>query len=308
VGVRSCLRRIARFIKAVLRAGLVAAALLVLRFLGKGREEPASRSGPETTPPEEPHRVPHGPEAPGVTGKLQVLGRRIALGMVLLATLSALAAWRASDFDESASQDTAVYWQEVDQRAATERLDQDAVNEDVRNFSDYEQYELLGSALRQAATQPGQTNLAAELFEAQSEEELRQARLALAQFSVSQPVIGSNPGEDSQTLSYPVAGAYQRLLAQDRQNTRLRPDEERQLALTGEQRSVYLTGVAAAFIAALVLLTIASVSIRTAPSTGELAVQTSAGRRLTARNALISSAILLGVVASALFIVVIGSG
>jgi hypothetical protein len=274
---------------------------------GQRAEETASPIALDVSPARQQQQDPERAPTPEVPAKLG-LGRRIALGMVLLASLSALAAWRASDFDESASQETAVYWQEVNQRAATERLDQEAVNQDVRNFSEYEQDRLLGSSLQQAADQPKQANSAAELLEAQSLDELRQARLALSEFDVSLPVVIANPKRGLASLTYPAAGAYGELLAQDRQNTRLRPDEQRQMALDNEQRSVYLTGIAAIFIAALVLLTIASVSMETTPGKVGSPGQASPGRRVTARGALTASAMLVGTVASVLGIAILAAG
>jgi len=221
---------------------------------------------------------------------LRTLRVRITFGIVVVSILSAVAVWRASVYDERAAHSDALFRQQLVLQQQLERADEDNVTAEVTYFGDYERHALLARLLLQdaAAHPPLRPQL--------KQQAAREQTLAAAQLSGFSYVYPQT--RRSGRVSYKPSSAYQSARDQDTEFERFQPGEHRQEATDQHLRGVNLTGVAAAFIAALVLMTLAQVSLGTGEKTSE--------SRLGIARLLAGSGFALALCGAILFVVVIG--
>ncbi|HWF50866.1 MAG TPA: hypothetical protein VG294_09525 [Solirubrobacteraceae bacterium] len=195
----------------------------------------------------------------------KVFRSRVALGIVALSILSALAGWRASVFDEQSSSSTATYHQELLVQQQREQQHEATISRDLDKFGEYEQHwGMAAAAARQRPSGPA-ARVALDALYAQ---EKVAAEEILAGFEAAYPT--SHPGALG-SLRYPAAAAYLGQITGDTELQGLRPRAALDDARRRDKRALELNLVAALFIAALVLLTAAQVTLGRAsrPQTAE---------------------------------------
>jgi hypothetical protein len=181
-----------------------------------------------------------------------VFRSRVAIGIVLLSIFSAVAAWRASVFDEKAVNAGARFHQELIVQQQRSRTHATAVSRDLTHFLDYERAWFMANALDRAARKPGaDPSLARE-----AQRERTAAEELLEGFEVRRPTAFPDG-----TSSYDPAAAYKRDVTGDIELQGLRPAEALRTSEDRRHRAVDMTFVAALFVAALVLLTLAQVMV-----------------------------------------------
>jgi hypothetical protein len=182
----------------------------------------------------------------------RVFRSRVALAIVVVSILSALAGWRASVFEERASNAGAVFHQDLLLQQRLERQHEGDVARDIGQFTEFEQHWFLAHALRHAAAAGG----ASAALAGMGQQEAVAADQALHNFSVIPP--HSVPDG---TSSYDAAAAYRQDAVGDVELEGLHPREVLENSDALRSRAVNMTGVAALFIAALVVLTLAQVTL-----------------------------------------------
>jgi hypothetical protein len=172
----------------------------------------------------------------------RVFRSRIALAIVLVSILSAVAGWRASVFDEQANAQSAVYYQDLLVQQRLERQHEARVAQDITQYGELEQDWFLGHVLSdpQAAEQQ---KLAADQ--------------TLHNFEVSDYPTVYTDG----TSTYDPAAAYARDVTNDTALEALHPAAVLEEADRIRDKAVNMTFVAALFVASLVLLTLAQVTL-----------------------------------------------
>jgi hypothetical protein len=190
----------------------------------------------------------HGDEVEGLESGLdtaahRVFRSRVALAIVLVSILSAAAGWRASVFDERASDGGAVYYQDLLLQQRLERSHEANVAQDIIQYGELEQDWLLAHAMRSDPQASEQQKVAAEQ--------------TLHNFHVSRALSIFTDG----TSSYDPARAYALEVAPDPALVTLHPEQVLRSSDSVRSQALHMTAVAALFVAALVLLTLAQVTL-----------------------------------------------
>lgn len=244
-------------------------------------------------------QVLRGEEAGGLEADVEaatraVLRSRLAVGIVALSILSSLAAWRASVFDEHAGNAGAVFQQEVVVQQQRERAHQASVARDLIQFGEFERHWFMASVLARDARVRG----AGPDLSREAGREAVAAEQLLSGFRALSPTLQSAGGS-----GYDVAAAYRRDASVDIELAGLHPADA--LAESGRRRAqaVRMAGVAALFVAALVLLTVAQVMVRQRRPRTHLGPEDS-DPRWSASHTLAVGGTSVGLLAGALFLLV----
>lgn len=196
---------------------------------------------PEGDPPEE-------------KGGLSRLRFWAAAGMVAASTLSALAVLMVSLYDETGSQEDALYRQQLVAREEASRTREEQVAQDLALFGSYEQHVARAQDLRQAAARAGEPRLA-DALRARAERALAISSALYHDFQVTYPSTGRRGG-----LSYDPSGAYEissrSAFALDED---VNPAPHRLAARSARNDGVGMAGIAALFLFAVVLFTLSQV-------------------------------------------------
>jgi hypothetical protein len=219
------------------------------------------------------------------TAAHRVFRSRVALAIVLVSILSAAAGWRASVFEERASDSGAVYYQDLLLQQRLERSHEGRVAQDITQYGELEQAWFLSHAMSSDPQSSEQQKVAAEQ--------------TLGDFQTGEVPATYTDG----TSSYDPARAYAREVASDNDLKALHPTEVLQKSDSFRNQAVNMTGVAALFVAALVLLTLAQVTlgrrVRAAP-------KSSGGEKTgwSISHTFLTAGMLVALVAGALFVLV----
>jgi hypothetical protein len=190
----------------------------------------------------------HGDEAEELESGLdsaahRVFRARVALAIVLVSIMSAAAGWRASVFDERASDGGAVYYQDLLLQQRLERSHEANVAQDIIQYGELEQDWLLAHATRSDPQASEQQKVAAEQ--------------TLHNFHVGDALTTYTDG----TSFYDPARAYASEVASDTGLVALHPEQVLRRSDSVRGQALDMTAVAALFVAALVLLTLAQVTL-----------------------------------------------
>jgi len=176
----------------------------------------------------------------------------IALGIVVVSVSSAVAGWRAELFNEYAAQSEGLFRQQLVTLQQRERVYEEQVTSDLRQFGTYEQEISFGQQLqREANTATG--SLAARLAVA------AQGENTLAALNQNQNFFALEPRPLGGAATYAPASAY--LRASEGALEEFDPAGLRREARTDRTNAVNMTGIAVLFVTALVLLTLGQVTL-----------------------------------------------
>jgi hypothetical protein len=190
----------------------------------------------------------------------------IPLGIVIVSVLAALLGWRASVSDESAAHAEELSRQDLVQQQQLLVQNNHAVDSDVSTFGQFAQYSVLAHSLRQDAAKVTGA-LSAELT-AEAQSDLGIARYLAKQityqnyrFDPTNP--SGNPALRSDGTYAPghPYNAAQGLAGAENADTALHglaPEQLYQTAETDHGRGVDFEGIAALFVAVMVMLTVAA--------------------------------------------------
>jgi hypothetical protein len=178
----------------------------------------------------------------------------VAIGIVLVSTSSAVAAWRAETFNEYAGQNEAIYRQEVAGLEQRLRVDEEAVTSDMAQLPRVEQAavldHLLGSASKRAT---GAHGVALRIATVDQSALVNQAQRQ--DFEALSPFVAKGK------TTFEPAPAIRNMVDNDVELGRLEPALYHERASADRDRSVKMTVVAAMFVLALVLLTVCDVRL-----------------------------------------------
>lgn len=212
----------------------------------------------------------------------RALRARVALAIVALSIFSAVAGWRASVFDERSSSSNAVFHQDLLLQQQLEADHEGAVARDVTQYGQLEQNWFMASRSAQSGSAQA------------AERERTAAEEAGNQFEVQTPTLNANG-----TVSYDPASAYSSGVATDTELGGLHPAAALAASNSESDQAVNMTGVAALFVAALVLFTLAQVMLGRRPRRASLAIG-----RWTTSHTLVLGGTLLTATAAVLFVLV----
>lgn len=224
----------------------------------------------------------------------RVLRARVALAIVALSIFAAVAGWRASVFDERSSSANAMFHQDVVVQQQLEANHEATVARDITQYSELEQHWFMAARLQRDAGAPG---AASSTLQSAGSERVA-AEESLANFEAQAPQLYTNG-----TASYDPATAYTHDVAGDTRLGGLHPAAALRRSNSESDQAVNMTGVAALFVAALVLFTLAQVTLgrRIRPRGRETAGRWSishtfvlAGTLLTATAAVLFTLVMLG--------------
>jgi hypothetical protein len=227
------------------------------------------------------------------TNSLRTLRRRVAAGIVVVSVMSAFAAWRSSVHDEYGSQHDAEYRQDLVLLQQAERSTEEQIAQEVSLFGSYEEHAVQARSMSSEARRAradADTQLASRLALASQAE----SSIANAQ------QFGFQDGYPQRTragYTYNPQTAYEFAASGDLASAQHRPAEQRRLATAEHRTGVHLEGIAALFIAALVLLTFAEV-------VGAGQDRTDGRIPVGATRMFAASGVTVALVASALFLMV----
>jgi hypothetical protein len=198
-----------------------------------------------------------GPEGSlhGAAGGLSRLRVWAAVAIVVVSVASALAVLKASVYDEEASQEDAVYRQQLLTRQQADRSSEEAVAEDLFLFGGYEQQVLRARDLRRgAAALSGVPRLAAALRR-RAERERAIAAALVEGFRVALPAAGRHGAPAfNPSFAYWSATHSPQALEAD-----VGPRRHRLAARAARRDGERMAVVAAIFLLALLFLTLAQV-------------------------------------------------
>lgn len=176
----------------------------------------------------------------------------IALGIVVVSVSSAVAGWRAELFNEYAAQSEGLFRQQLVTLQQRERVYEEQVTSDLRQFGTYEQEISFGQQLQRDANRTT-GSLAARLAVA------AQGENTLAALNQNQNYLALEPSPLGGAATYAPASAYMR--ATEGALEDFDPAGLRLEARTDRTDAVNMTGIAVLFVAALVLLTLGQVTL-----------------------------------------------
>lgn len=214
--------------------------------------------------------------APTLTDRLH---NWLPIAIVLVSVLAAVMGWQASLAEESATHTDALARQNFVSQQSVMLQKVQGVDSDLRLFGSYEQYSLMGQALLADSGKVGGAQGQALTEEGQGD--IQVAHALGGQFADStnySPVYPENyndsyhygqlqgTGTYLAGSPYPVAATLLNQVSSDASLTSLEPDRLQARAEDARAQAVKLVGLAALFIAALVLFTLAAVNqgVRTA--------------------------------------------
>lgn len=180
----------------------------------------------------------------------------VALGIVVVSILAAGMAWRSSVWGERSGNTDELTRQDQVQLEQILSSQTEQVNQDIRVFNQFEEATLLAQELAADSNKvkPGQERLELQLEAGSQRAEAKSQRRF---FNASAPAV-----DPDGTVRYDAAFAQRVLRSYSPELEVLRPDELREEAREANLKSVRLTGLAALFVAALLLLTLAEVTRR----------------------------------------------
>jgi hypothetical protein len=224
--------------------------------------DPQSGAAPTSVPPAAP------PASLEKRTLHEVVHLWIPLGIVLVSVCAAVSGWRASVSDESSAHTFELSRQALVQQQQLLIQDNQSVNTDIRLFGQFAQYSSLAHSLAQDADQVGGAVGDQLRIEAQADLELarsigNQIKNQSYAFDPSNPTGNSYLRSDGSYLPghpYNAGDALSFAESNDFALHGLAPEALHSTAETEHTRGVDFTGVAALFIAVLVLLTFAALS------------------------------------------------
>jgi hypothetical protein len=178
----------------------------------------------------------------------------IALGIVVVSVSSAVAGWRAELFNEYAAQSEGLFRQQLVTLQQRERVYEEQVTSDLRQFGTYEQEISFGQQLQQEANS-STGSLAARLAVA------AQGENTLAALNQNQNFFALEPSPLGGAATYAPASAYLRASEGAGALEEFDPAGLRREARTDRTNAVNMTGIAVLFVTALVLLTLGQVTL-----------------------------------------------
>ncbi|HWE32634.1 MAG TPA: hypothetical protein VG410_04065 [Solirubrobacteraceae bacterium] len=225
-----------------------------------------------------PEATEHAGQSPAAAEQVDDVGRNrrrafhevihlwIPLSIVVVSVLAAVMGWRASVADETATRKYELSRQDLVQQQQLLIEDNDAVDNDIRAYGEFAQYSGLAHSLLHDAGQVGGTGGAVLQSEGQADLGIaqylgKQIKYLNYGFDPSSPTGNSYLRSDGTLLP---GNAYNAQLAFSvAQNTDvdlhgLAPDQLLAQAESAHTQGVRLTGIAALFIAVMVLLTVAA--------------------------------------------------
>lgn len=178
-----------------------------------------------------------------------------AAAIVLVSAGSAVSVLKAAVYDERSSHEDALYREQLVSWQQANRLREEEVAQDVTLFGGYEQHALHARDLRRETLALAADPRLANTLRAKTEREQAAAATLLAEFRVAPPLTsGRGAPLYDPSIAYRIAVSTPQALAED-----LSPGQHRLAARTARRNGVWMAGVAALFLAALVLLTFAQV-------------------------------------------------
>jgi hypothetical protein len=177
---------------------------------------------------------------------------RVALGIVAVSILAAVAIWRASVYDERAAQSDALFREQLVVLSEAESTHEDNATQDLTLFARYQEHLLQAELLSTQAQADGVDERLAARLAVEAQDERNLASELEAGFGV--------PPQSTDGRGYPRL-AYQTQLDAFNDLDLVGPGEHRSAARAEHLQGVHLTLVAALFVAALLLLTLAEVAI-----------------------------------------------
>lgn len=178
-----------------------------------------------------------------------------AAAIVLVSAGSAVSVLKAAVYDERGSHEDALYRQQLVSWQQANRQREEEVAQDVALFGGYEQHALHARDLRREALALAANPRLASAVRAKAEREAGTAATLLAEFRVAAPVTsGRGAPIYDPSAAYRIALRDPQVLKEDPG-----PGDHRFAARSARRDGVWMAEVAAFFLAALVLLTLAQV-------------------------------------------------
>jgi hypothetical protein len=178
-----------------------------------------------------------------------------AAAIVFVSVCSAVSVLKAAVYDERSSHEDALYRQQLVGWQQANRLHEEEVAQDVTLFGGYEQHAMQARDLRRQALALPVGSRQADVLRVKAERERAVAATLLNEFRVTLPLANRRG-----TLVYNPSQAYRIAIgAPQALEEDLSPREHRLAARSARRDGVRMAGVAALFLAALVLLTFAQV-------------------------------------------------
>jgi hypothetical protein len=227
---------------------------------------------------EQEHQGGAGPEhSPAPAGQVESLEKRaihevvhvwIPLAIVVVSVCAAIVGWRASLSEEYGTHKEELSRQDLVQQQQQLIQDNSAVNSDIRLFGQFAEYSLLAEQLPKDAGQVG--GPVGDQLRAEGQADLGLARAAGNQIvHVNYSFDPSNPTANDQVVrhdgTYKPGHPYDASAGLDDAENGdtalhgLEPDQLHAAALSEQTQGVRFTGIAALFVAVLVLLTFGAI-------------------------------------------------
>ncbi len=223
---------------------------------------------PDAPPPPDELTTSPEPRPRGRRAIHEIVHDWIPLGIVIVSVLAALLGWRASVSDESAAHAEELSRQDLVQQQQLLVQDNHAVDSDVASFGQFAQYSGLAHSLRKDAVKVS-GGLSADLT-AEALSDLGIARYLAKQITYQNYLFDpTNPSGNPALLSdgtYAPGHPYnaeRALAAAENADTALHglaPEKLHQTAETEHGRGVDFEGIAALFVAVMVMLTVAALA------------------------------------------------
>jgi hypothetical protein len=182
----------------------------------------------------------------------------LPMAIVVASVLAAIMGWRASVADEHSNRHYELSRQELVRQQQLRLGDIQQVNGQAREFGSYERYSLLAQSLRKESRAVGGSAGAQLAREADSNLNLAASILSRVDSAIpytAQDGITLNPA-----YPYRINEARRAAALDNTELQALDPDRLRKQAEHVRLQGEYLTGLAALFVAAIVLFTLAAVS------------------------------------------------
>jgi hypothetical protein len=215
--------------------------------------EPAGELEAETAPAAEP--APAGEPAPPRSRFHDFL----PLAIVTVSVLAAVMGWRASVADEHSNHDNELSRQDLVRQQQLQLGDLQLINAEARSFGSWEQNSLLAQTLHSEARQvKGEEG---KSISRQAESTLTLAASQQSKVTAHNAIQFANTdGTLDPAYPYRIKIARRSVALDNTELAALEPDRLRKQAKDVRLQGEYLTGLAALFVAAIVLFTCAAVS------------------------------------------------
>jgi hypothetical protein len=207
--------------------------------------EPAAETAPEPAAPEQQEHT--------------RFHRWVPLAIVIVSVFAAIMGWRASVADEHSNHDNELSRQDLVRQQQLQLNDIQQINAEARAFGVWEQTSLQAQTLRKQARQS--TGEEAKSLKRQADSSLTLAAGLQRQVTIDNGIPFANTdGTLDPKYPYEISKARRSVALDNTELAALEPDRLRSLAKHVRLQGEYLTGLAALFVAAIVLFTLSAVS------------------------------------------------